>query len=264
MVADLQRDAESKQPLEQKIQPDEGSAEESFFSRHGQKLVALSIWLVLLGGYTWYYISNDLTPARAVAEIVGLLESPYGPLLYILIYAVRPLIFFSATILTVAAGSIFGSGSIYNLALAILYTFIASNTSAMVAYLIGRYFGKGLVKEEAGENTGLIGRYAGRMRDNSFETVLIMRFIFLPYDLVNYLAGFLRIDWKAFLLATFLGSIPGTIAFVSFGASITVTDLLEGKTPEFDPWILAFGAVIFIVSIGISRFFKKKEAQEAN
>lgn len=49
---------------------------------------------------------------------------------------------------------------------------------------------------------------------NSFETVLIMRFIFLPYDLVNYLAGILRIDLKAFILATLLGSIPGTIAFV--------------------------------------------------
>ena len=257
MIADVQRDSESS-PENQRA---DNASNESFLSRHGQKLVALAIWLLLLGSYAWYYISNDLTPTKAVAEIVGLLESPYGPLLYILIYALRPLIFFSAIILTVTAGTVFGSGSIGNLVLAVLYTFVASNTSATVAYLIGRYFGKGLIPEGSDEDSGWIRRYAERMRNNSFETVLIMRFIFLPYDLVNYLAGFLRINWKSFILASFLGSIPGTIAFVSFGASISITDLLEGKTPEFNPWVLAFGAVIFVVSIVTSRFFKKRETE---
>jgi uncharacterized membrane protein YdjX (TVP38/TMEM64 family) len=98
------------------------------------------------------------------------------------------------------------------------------------------------------------------MRQNSFETILIMRFIFLPYDLVNYLAGILRIDWKAFILASLLGSIPGTIAFVSFGASIDIKELAMGKTPQFNPWVLVFGVVIFIASLAISRYFKKREA----
>jgi uncharacterized membrane protein YdjX (TVP38/TMEM64 family) len=101
------------------------------------------------------------------------------------------------------------------------------------------------------------------MRNNSFETVLIMRFIFLPYDLVNYLAGILRIDWKAFILATILGSIPGTIAFVSFGASIDIKELAAGKTPEFNPWVLGFGLVILLVSLAISRYFKKRETASA-
>ena len=259
MLVDLERDGES-QMLEQQSQQ-AVQVDESFFSRHWQKLVALAIWLLLLGGYAWYYVSNDLTPTKAVAEIVGLLQSPYGVLLYILIYALRPIIFFPATVLTVTAGAVFGSGSFYNLVLAVLYTIIASNTSATVAYLIGRYFGKGLIKEASGDDSNVIQRYADRMRQNSFETILIMRFIFLPYDLVNYLAGFLRINWKPFILATFLGSIPGTIAFVSFGASLTITDLLEGKSPEFNPWVLAFGVVIFVASLVISRYFKKREAR---
>jgi uncharacterized membrane protein YdjX (TVP38/TMEM64 family) len=98
------------------------------------------------------------------------------------------------------------------------------------------------------------------MRNNSFETILIMRFIFLPYDLVNYLAGILRIDWKSFILASFLGSVPGTIAFVSFGASIDIKELVMGKAPMFDPKVLGFGVVILILSLVISRYFKKREA----
>lgn len=235
--------------------------EPSFFSKHGQKLVALAFWLVLIGGYAYYYISNGLTTETALLQIVDLLDSPFGPIIYIVIYAVRPLIFFSAAALTIASGSIFGAGSTLNLALAVFYTFIGSLTSATVAYYIGRFFGKGLVKEDGGdENAGVIQRYADRMRQNSFETIMVMRFIFLPYDLVNYLAGILKIKWVSFILATFVGSIPGTIAFVSFGASIDVKQLAMGEAPTFDPMVLIFGAVIFIISIVISRYFKKREA----
>ncbi len=83
---------------------------------------------------------------------------------------------------------------------------VASNLSAMVAYTIGRFFGAGILDQSA--SSGVLQSYADRMRRNSFETVLIMRFIFLPYDLVSYFSGFLRIRWQGFLLATALGSIP--------------------------------------------------------
>lgn len=232
----------------------------SFLQKHGQKLVAAAFWLLLVGGYGWYYRANELTTETALLQIINLLDSPLGPLLYILIYALRPLIFFSAAVLTIASGAIFGAGSILNLALAVLYTVIGSNLSATVAYTVGRFFGQGLLAEGDGENSGLLQRYADRMRQNSFETILVMRFIFLPYDLVNYLAGILRIDWKAFILASLLGSIPGTIAFVSFGASIDIKELAMGKTPQFNPWVLVFGVVIFIASLAISRYFKKREA----
>ena len=235
----------------------------SFLQKHGQKLVAAAFWLLLVGGYGWYYRANGLTTETALLQIVNLLDSPFGPLLYILIYALRPLIFFSAAVLTIASGAIFGAGSLVNLALAVLYTVIGSNLSATVAYGVGRFFGQGLLAEGDGENSGLLQRYAGRMRQNSFETILIMRFIFLPYDLVNYLAGILRIDWKAFILASLLGSIPGTIAFVSFGASIDIKELAMGKTPQFNPWVLGFGLAILLVSLAISRYFKKRESPSA-
>jgi len=84
-----------------------------------------------------------------------------------------------------------------------------------------------------------------------------MRLIFLPYDFVNYLAGFLRIDLRAFLFATILGSIPGTIAFVLFGASIEGE--FDGTLPEFDSRVLIASAVIFVISLGISRYMKRRE-----
>lgn len=235
---------------------------QSFLQKYWQRITALFFWAILIGGYTWYYTTNNLTPLKAVQEVVDLLNTPFGPLLYILIYALRPLIFFSAIILTVTAGAVFGTGSPFNFVLAVIYTIIGANISAMVAYLIGKYFGKGLIKEQTDDDTNLIQKYAGRLRRNSFETVMIMRFVFLPYDLVNYLCGFLQINWKPFILATALGSIPGTIAFVAFGASFDLSQIETEGLPPPNPWVIGFSLIIFIVSIAISRYFKRREREE--
>jgi uncharacterized membrane protein YdjX (TVP38/TMEM64 family) len=91
-----------------------------------------------------------------------------------------------------------------------------------------------------------------------------MRFIYLPYDLVNYLGGFLRIDYKAFILATILGSIPGTITFVLAGASVRIDDVfMENFRPELNPWTLVASVVLFVGSLLLSRYFKRREAKRS-
>ncbi len=227
---------------------------ESFLQKHWQKLVALAIWGGLLGLYLWYSISNNLGPIQVLLQLIDLMRnSVYGPLFYGLIYAIRPLTFFSAGLLTVAGGYLFGP--IWG----VVYTLFASNLSATVAYFIGRYFGGGLLDSQ--ESGGMIQRYAARLRQNSFETVLIMRLVLLPYDFVNYLCGFLRIRYQSYILASILGSFPGTVAFVLFGASVIDIEqlLLEGKLPGLDLRVLAFSFIIFAVSIVLSRYFKRKE-----
>ena len=225
----------------------------SFLSRHGQKLGALTFWLLLLGAY-WYYVkSNGLTLADSAENIAVLLTtSAFGPLLYIVIYWLRPLIFFPATILTVLGGFLFGP-------IGIIYTIIGANGSAMVAFTVGYFFGQGILEDNE-DNAGFIQKYTTRMRENSFETVLLMRLIFLPYDLVNYSAGFLRIKWLPFLLATAIGSLPGTISFVLLGASFgTLDELLAGEL-KVKPSILMASIALIVVSIGASRLLKKRAA----
>jgi uncharacterized membrane protein YdjX (TVP38/TMEM64 family) len=231
--------------------------ESSFLSRHGQKLVALTFWLVLLGVYWWYVQSNDLTLANSAENIAILLTtSAVGPILYIIIYWFRPLIFFPATVLTVLSGFLFGP-------IGILYTIIGANGSAMVAFTVGYFFGQGILEDNE-ESAGFIQKYTSRMRENSFETVLLMRLIFLPYDLVNYAAGFLRIKWLPFLLATAIGSIPGTISFVLLGSSFgTLDELLAGEL-KVNPPVLVLSVALILVSIAASRILKKREAVKSN
>jgi uncharacterized membrane protein YdjX (TVP38/TMEM64 family) len=227
----------------------------NWVQEHGQKLAALVFWILLIAAYQWYASVNNLSPLQVVQRFLAFMQNgAWGVMLYVVLYAVRPLILFPSTILTLAGGFVFGP------VLGVIYTIIASNISSTIAFYVGRFFGEGLFGEETlkvSETFRVLEKYVKRMRENSFETVMTMRFIFLPYDAVSYLAGFLRIHYWAFILATALGSIPGTMAFIGFGASI---ETFNGVLPKLNPVTLGFSFAIFVVSILLSRMFKKKEA----
>ena len=225
-----------------------------FLQRHGTKLLALLFWATVVGGYYLYANQNDFTLTDSLHAVVGFLTHGfYGPLLYVLLYTLRPLLFFPSTLLTLLGGFLFGP-------LGIIYTMLGGNLSALFAYGVGRYFGQGVLDEE--ENSSIIQNYTQRLRQNSFETVLVMRLLFLPYDLVNYAAGFLKISWKPFLAATAIGSLPGTISVVLFGSSFgTLEELMAGKV-QLNPVTLGISVVLILVSIGLSRVIKKREVPQ--
>jgi uncharacterized membrane protein YdjX (TVP38/TMEM64 family) len=225
-----------------------------FLKRHWQKMLALLVWVII--AFLLVRLTQQdgqaLTPLETTRLLMQrLAEIPIATrgLVFVAIYTLRPLIFFPASLLTLAIGALCGPlwGSVFAI--------IGSNLSATLAYFVGRTFGQG---ETQGANQNLLGRYLQRMRQNSFETIFIMRLIFLPYDVVNYAAGFLKINYVPFILATILGSIPGTISFVLFGASSG----LESGTPRFDWRILAVSVAIFVASLLISRLVKRREASK--
>lgn len=125
----------------------------------------------------------------------------------------------------------------------------------MIAFLIGKYFGSQMI--EKFYKYDLIKRYSIRLRENSFETSLILRFLFLPYDLVSYFSGFLKINWRGFLLATILGSIPGTISFGLIGAAFEGEFSSVGNVFDFILFILS--VMMFLISIALSRWFRIRE-----
>ncbi|GAP62970.1 hypothetical protein ARMA_1393 [Ardenticatena maritima] len=213
------------------------------------KRFALLAWGLLLTcylAYTAYYHVSPLTVAQQLAEFLR--DNPLGPLLYIAVYAVRPLFFFSATALTVIGGTLYGPW------LGVLLVIIGANVSALVAYTLAQTLGATLLDEHV---SARIQPYIERMRRNAFETILILRFMFIPYDAVNYTAGLLRIPRRAFLAATIIGSIPGTLSFVLFGAS--VEESLQTQRPTVNPQLLALSAVLFLVSLAFSWYVRTRE-----
>lgn len=216
------------------------------------KIIAAGSWVFLFAGYWWYSNANGLTPMQTMQLLINFVsESPYGFPVYVLVYMVRPIFLFPATLVTMTATYLYGPVQ------GIAYALVASNLSSMIAYLIGRFFGGGFLQHINEEN--LVGRYANRLRQDGFQTTLILRFLFLPYDLVSYFSGFLHIDLRWFMLATVLGSIPGTISFGMLGASIEGD--FASHTVSLDPFSLVISAMMFAVSIGLYRLVRHRESK---
>jgi uncharacterized membrane protein YdjX (TVP38/TMEM64 family) len=208
------------------------------------------LWLGLIAGYQVWAIRSGTSPGEAGGRLVDAIDGTLGIAIFVVLYLLRPLVLFPATGLTVAAGFVFGPW------LGLIVVILAANASALLTYAAGRWFGRPATTGTPGG--GRMARYRARLHERTFETVLIMRLVLLPYDVVSYLAGVLRVAPLPFLAATAVGSIPGTVAFVLFGASI---ESFDGAVPSINPWTLVASVVLLGVSLILVRIVRRREDQ---
>lgn len=215
-----------------------------------QRLSVVAAWLAIVGSGGIWALMQDLGPAEAATRLVdGIQSSAWGAPAFVAVYLVRPLILFSATVLTVAGGFLFGAVG------GIALVLVASNASAMVAYGVARWLGAGAQSDPASMSRR--ARWTRRLRERSFETVLVMRLLFLPYDLVSYLAGAVRIRALSFIIATALGSAPATVALVLFGASL---ESFDGGVPRVSAPTLIASGVLLVGGLATARVLRRREA----
>lgn len=203
------------------------------------------LWTAVAAAWVAYRRSTGLGATDAAQELVDAASGAWWAVVAFLVLSVlRPFVLFPATLLTMAAGLLFGPVA------GIAVAAVGANASAMVGYGMGGAFASDVVRD------GRLSGWRDRMRADSFEAVLLMRLVFLPYDLVNYAAGYLRIRWRPFLAATAIGSLPGTASFVLLGASLTS---LNDGVAGIDRTTLAVSVVLIVSSLTISRVVKRRQ-----
>ncbi len=220
--------------------------------KHTPKILVGALWLMgLLQLYIYKTAHGMGTTETALMIFDFITMTIWGPLLYVLVYALRPLTFFPATALTILSGIFFGfwGGTVL--------TILAATLSSGVAYAVGRFFGKGLSPEDS-----IIGNWVTSLQKNTFISILTMRLIFLPFDGVSYIAGILKTAFVPFIAATFVGILLGTATFVSIGASLDIESFkMDGISfNTLDPKYLGLSVVIFVASLVLSKFLKKWQA----
>ncbi|MBC6418975.1 MAG: TVP38/TMEM64 family protein [Prochloron sp. SP5CPC1] len=139
---------------------------------------------------------------------------------FILVYAVVTVIGVPGTILTIAGGLVFGLGW------GSLWSVIGATLGAMGSFWAARY--------------------------------LAVRFAPIsPFNVVNFLFGLTPIHWVPYSLGTFIGIIPGTLAYTWLGTS--GSEALAGG--ERLPFILALG---FLTLLSIIPFLARKKQHSAS
>lgn len=210
-----------------------------------------AIWFLALlyVFFVWWQAGVSLSDTPELLE--GLLRQ-FGiiraALCYIVIYALRPLVFFPATLLTITSGLLFGPW------LGILFTIVGENASANFAFILARWFGRSWVEKH--ESTQ-IRRWEERLSHNGLLTVLIMRLIMLPFDAVNYGCGLTCIRQRDFSVGTFIGILPALISFVLLGG-------IGAAGVQHRLLLLLMSVLFLLLGLGIARWLKKREAYQRN
>lgn len=212
--------------------------------------VVVSVWMFIIVAVYGYLVAHDITLKDTLLALFTFLSTnSWAPLIYIVIYTLQPFAFLPSTVFTLLAGSIFGFWP------GIFYTLIGANLSAAAVYITGRFLARPLPEE-----SHRMARWIRPLRTQTFETVLFMRLVYVPFDVVNILSGILKLRFLPFILGTAIGIIPGMATITSLGTSVNLQDFFERgiSLGAIDGMALVYSALLFVVSITIANFVRKR------
>lgn len=134
----------------------------------------------------------------------------WGPIVFILGYAAAVVAFLPGSLLTLAAGAIFGLGA------GVAYAFVAAVLGSSAAFLVARYLARGAIERRLAGNA----RFAAIDRAVGAEGRKIVFLLRLspafPFSLLNYALGLTRVRFVDYLIAA-IGMLPGTLLYVYYG-----------------------------------------------
>lgn len=167
-------------------------------------LVALAL-LLWLGRSAGGYVPRF----SAWVESLGF----WGPAVFFVGYVLATLAFVPGSLLTLAAGAVFGLWK------GTALVFAAATTGASLAFLVSRHIARDRVARRVAANPrfGAIDRaVAAEGRRVVFLLRLSPAF---PFNLLNYALGITRIRFLDYLLAS-IGMLPGTFLYVYLGKGL--------------------------------------------
>ena len=216
-----------------------------------KKTVFTILILLLLGGLCWY-LGTLVTPQELQAALQGL--GSWAAVAYIGLFTLLPAFFFPVAVLALAGGLLFGLwwGS--------LYTFIGAILNCTLMFFLARYVGRDQVERLIERK--LSEAWQQRLRNlnssGGFLLLIILRLIpAVPYNLINYAFGLSAMAYPTYILASAIGIIPGTFAFINIGDKA-----LDVTSPDF--WI-AIGLLLLLLAVTTAlgkKLYPKQEGEQ--
>jgi uncharacterized membrane protein YdjX (TVP38/TMEM64 family) len=202
--------------------------------------IKLAIIVILFGGSIWLLLEHSewfRNPALVKVEVLQ--WGVWGPVVFMLLYAVGPSFLVPGAVMTIAGGLAFGTawGSVYSL--------IGGDAGALLAFAAGRFLGKSFVEQIVGER---FQSMLQKIAKHGFQIIFYLRMVpVIPYNALNLLAGASPIAFRDYFWATMIGMVPGTILFAFLGDA-----LWHPLSPKFLLALLLIGA-----SVGCGEIYRR-------
>lgn len=157
---------------------------------------------------------SGVSPADFLVKVEALVADagPLGPAIFIAAYALATVFFIPASVLTVAAGYLFGP---------LLGTGVvsaASTLGASLAFLVSRYVARPFVQSLISSNPKFAQIDAGIAASGAKVVFLLRLSPLVPFTLLNYMLGLTSVPFGPYVAASWAGMLPGTVAYVGLGA----------------------------------------------
>lgn len=182
-----------------------------------------------------------LTPLKGLFDHVFLVQQlqKLGHLavcLFLLAYILATVLGVPGTVLTIAAGTVFG------LFWGTFWSVIGATIGAIGAFWVARYLLRDWAECRFGSHK-VLARFNEAVIQTPLTFVLAVRFApICPFNLVNFLFGLTPIRCLDYAIGTFLGIIPGTLAYTWLG--VAGQTALRGG--DRFPFFLALGFLVLL------------------
>ncbi len=174
-----------------------------------------------------------------------------APAIYILIYALAPVLFLPGLPLTIAGGILFGPFW------GVIYAITGATIGASLAFLTARYVARDWV---AAKLTGPTwAKLDSEVAQHGWKVVAFTRLIpAFPFNLLNYAFGLTKVSFVHYVLASFFCMLPACIAFIVFSSSLL--GLIRGKVSPAALLGIGLIALVSLIPVIHRRFKGRRTA----
>ncbi len=136
-----------------------------------------------------------------------------APLVFVALYCIAPSLLLPATPLVLAASLLFGP------VMGLVYAMVGGTGAATLSFLISRYLARGWVRRKvAGSGMEALDR---KVANGGWKAVLLARLVpASPFFLLNYAFGLTGVSLSSYVVATFFGILPATLAVIFLSHSL--------------------------------------------
>jgi uncharacterized membrane protein YdjX (TVP38/TMEM64 family) len=172
----------------------------------------------------------------------------WGPVVFILGYAVATVAFLPGSILTLASGAIFG------LVKGTAYSLIGATLGASGAFLVARYGARRAVERRIAGHArfAAIDKAVGR---EGLKIVALLRLSpVFPFNLLNYALGLTKVRFLSYLAAC-AAMLPGTLLYVYYGKALgSLAALASGAKAQRGAEFWVFLGVGLLATVAVTTY----------
>lgn len=212
-------------------------------------------WFIYLVIVVLVVLAARYLPAQAwlkntLDRVAGL--GLIGIVLFIALYVVATVLFIPGAVLTLGAGAIYGVlwGSVY--------VSMASTLGATCAFLIGRHLARETITRKIGANKAFAA-IDKAVAIGGWKIVGLTRLSPLfPFTFLNYAFGLTRISLRDYVIASWIGMMPGTVLYVYLGSLAQVASGLSARTI----WQWALYGVGLVATVAVTVLITRMARRE--